>query len=121
VSHETFLLAGGLHGASKLLLAGRLVENDADAAAADASGELHDPESQNYGGIVGVDGFVAENRFPIVDRSLVRGFSRAQSGKLAHGVEAEDGRGDQGGKVNAAQAAGAAESGHASVQVVRTD
>ena len=104
------------HGAGNLFLRGRLVQEHGGTAAANACNHLHNPEGQDSACISHVGCFVCHNVI-----AFVMSLSLAKCCQTAHSVETEHCRGDQGGKVDAAEAAATAAAEHAGMQVVSTN
>ena len=109
-----------LHSTGQLFLRRRLVQETSDTAAAHASEKLHDPEGQDSASVSFVGCFIGVYIFVTIG-ALELGPSRAEGRQLAHGVEAEHSRGDEGGEVDAAEAAATAAAKHAGLQVVGTN
>ena len=104
-----------------LLSARRLVQGTANDAREAASGTLGNEDDLNKFGVVLV---LPTIRVRIVASSVLAIIElnrrQANRGKLAHGVVAEDARGDEGCNVNATKAASKAKTGHARVKVPGT-
>ena len=101
-----------------LLSARRLVQGTANDAREAASGTLGNEDDLNKFGVVLV---LPTIRVRIIGGSILAIIEcnrcLANSGELAHGVVAEDTRGDEGCNVNATEATGKAKTSHAAQPV----
>lgn len=127
--HESLMIAqlvgvcsleSGVHS-GEFLNAGRLVEDSAEAAVADADNKLGDPKSSDKTSIIGVGPIIGKKHNSVWAGTTILGPSQVQGGKLAHSVESEASCRDESSKVDAAQAAHEAETEGASLEVVSSN